>query len=84
MTKITLEIDGRVCSMELPYDDATGTELIKAFCSLMHSQTFLVCTILDSLNEAAEEYVEDLNMRNEPAYIQENPEASVRGVIYHQ
>lgn len=29
MTKISLEIDGRVLSMELPYNDATAEELIK-------------------------------------------------------
>lgn len=32
MTKISLEIDGRVLSMELPYNDATAEELIKRSC----------------------------------------------------
>lgn len=60
MTKISLEIDGRVLSMELPYNDATAEELIKGFCTLMHGQTFLICTIKDSLREAAQDYKEDI------------------------
>lgn len=48
MTKISLEIDGRVLSMELPYNDATAEELI--------------CTIKDSLREAAQDYKEDIEL----------------------
>lgn len=62
MTKITLEIDDRTCSMEMPYNDATATELIKGFCSLMMGQTFLVCTVKDALVEAAEDYKEELDL----------------------
>ena len=62
MTKIALEIDGRILSMELPYNDATATELIKGFCSLMMGQTFLVCTVKDALIEAAEDYKEELDL----------------------
>lgn len=62
MTKISLEIDGRVLSMELPYNDATAEELIKGFCTLMHGQTFLICTIKDSLREAAQDYKEDIEL----------------------
>jgi hypothetical protein len=62
MTKISLEIDGRVLSMELPYNDATAKELIKGFCTLMHGQTFLICTIKDSLREAARDYKEDIEL----------------------
>lgn len=58
MTKISLEIDGRVLSMELPYNDATADELIKGFCTLMHGQTFLICTI----KEAAQDYKEDIEL----------------------
>lgn len=60
MTKISLEIDGRVFSMELPYNDATAEELIKGFCTLMHGQTFLICTIKDALRDAAQDYREDI------------------------
>lgn len=59
MTKISLEIDGRVLSMELPYNDATAEELIKGFCTLIHGQTFL---IKDSLREAAQDYKEDIEL----------------------
>lgn len=38
MTKISLEIDGRVLSMELPYNDATADELIKGFCTIKDSK----------------------------------------------
>lgn len=31
MTKLTLEIDGTICSMEIPYNDVSATELIKGF-----------------------------------------------------
>lgn len=62
MTKISLEIDGRVFSMELPYNDASAEELIKGFCTLMHGQTFLICTIKDSLREAAQDYKEDIEL----------------------
>jgi hypothetical protein len=60
VTKISLEIDGRVFSMELPYNDATAEELIKGFCTLMHGQTFLICTIKDALRDAAQDYREDI------------------------
>lgn len=62
MTKISLEIDGRVCSMELPYNDATAEELIKGFCALMHGQTFLVCTIKNALSETSLDYSEDIEL----------------------
>lgn len=58
MTKLTLEIDGRVFSMELPYNDAT--ELMKGFCSLMQGQTFLAVTVKDALYEAYQDYKEEL------------------------
>nr|DAQ75815.1 MAG TPA: hypothetical protein [Caudoviricetes sp.] len=60
MTKITLEIDGRVFSMELPYNDANATELMKGFCSLMQGQTFLAVTVKDALYEAYQDYKEEL------------------------
>lgn len=60
MTKITLEIDGRVCSMELPYNDANAVELIKGFCSLMQCQTFLTVTVKDTLHEVYQDYKEEL------------------------
>lgn len=62
MTKISLEIEGRILSMELPYNDATAGELIKGFCTLMQGQTFLACTIRDTLTEVAEEYTDELNL----------------------
>lgn len=38
MTKLTLEIDGTICSMEIPYNDVSAAELIKGFGSLMIGQ----------------------------------------------
>lgn len=54
--------------MELPYNDATAEELIKGFCTLMHGQTFLICTIKD----AAQDYREDIELGYEPEYSKED------------
>lgn len=62
MTKLSLEIDGTICSMEIPYNDVSATELIKGFGSLMIGQTFLACTVKDALEEVAEDYGEDLRV----------------------
>lgn len=62
MTKISLEIDGKVLSMELPHDDVTAEELIRSFCALMHGQSFLICSIKDSLSEIALDYKEDIEL----------------------
>lgn len=62
MTKITLEIDKRVFSMESPYSDMTAPELIRGFCSLLQGQTFLTCTVRDALEEIAADYTEELDL----------------------
>lgn len=72
MTKITLEIDKRVVSMELPYNDATAEELIKGFCALMYGQTFLICTIKDVLEDIAQDYREDIELSYESQHSKED------------
>lgn len=62
MTKITLEIDKRVFSMESPYNDMTASELIKGFCSLLQGQTFLTCTVRGALEDVAVDYTEELDL----------------------
>lgn len=62
MTKITLEIDKRIFSMESPYNDMTAEELIKGFCSMLQGQTFLACTIRDALVEVSADYTEEFNL----------------------
>lgn len=59
MTKVTLEIDGVVTSIEFPNNDLTGPELLKGFCSLMHGQTYLIQTIKQSLQEVLDDYRQD-------------------------
>lgn len=72
MTKISLEIDGTICSMEIPYNDVSATELIKGFGSLMIGQTFLACTVKNALEEVAEDYGEDLRVGYESQYSKED------------
>lgn len=72
MTKLTLEIDGTICSMEIPYNDASATELIKGFGSLMIGQTFLACTVKEALEEVAEDYEEDLKIGYESQHTEED------------
>lgn len=72
MTKISLEIDGTICSMEIPYNDASATELIKGFGSLMIGQTFLACTVKNALEEVAEDYGEDLRVSYESQHSKED------------
>lgn len=62
MTKITLEIDKRIFSMESPYNNMTAEELIKGFCSMLQGQTFLACTIRDALVEVSADYTEEFNL----------------------
>lgn len=72
MTKITLEIDGTIYSVEIPYNDVSATELIKGFGSLMIGQTFPAYTVKAALEEVAEDYGEDLKIDYESQYIEKN------------
>lgn len=58
--------------MEIPYNDASATELIKGFGSLMIGQTFLACTVKNALEEVAEDYGEDLRVGYESQYSKED------------
>jgi outer membrane protein assembly factor BamA len=59
-TKITLQIDGRVCSTEMEGNEHTATEIIEAFVGLMVGQTFTERTCYKAMNNIAEErYTED-------------------------
>lgn len=68
MTKITLEIDGTVNTIEFS-EDLNGSELLRAFCSLMIGQTYLICTVKQALKEVADGFRQDttlmLNKGNE-------------------
>lgn len=58
-TKITLQIDGRVCSTEMEGNEHTATEIIEAFVGLMVGQTFTEKTCYKAMHEIAEErYIE--------------------------
>lgn len=61
MTKITLEIDGITNSIEFN-EDLNGTELLRGFCSLMIGQTYLICTVKQSLKEVLDEYRQDATL----------------------
>ena len=54
-TKITLQIDGRVCSTEMEGNEHTATEIIEAFIGLMVGQTFTERTCYKAMNKIAEE-----------------------------
>ena len=59
-TKITLQIDGRVCSTEMEGNEHTATEIIEAFVGLMVGQTFTEKTCYKAMHNIAEErYTED-------------------------
>ena len=59
-TKISLQIDGRVCSTEMEGNEHTASEIIEAFVGLMVGQTFTERTCYKAMNEIAEErYTED-------------------------
>ena len=59
-TKITLQIDGRVCSTEMEGNEHTASEIIEAFVGLMVGQTFTERTCYKAMNNIAEErYTED-------------------------
>jgi outer membrane protein assembly factor BamA len=59
-TKISLQIDGRVCSTEMEGNEHTATEIIEAFVGLMVGQTFTERTCYKAMNNIAEErYTED-------------------------
>ena len=59
-TKISLQIDGRVCSTEMEGNEHTATQIIEAFVGLMVGQTFTERTCYKAMNEIAEErYTED-------------------------
>jgi hypothetical protein len=59
-TKISLQIDGRVCSTEMEGNEHTATEIIKAFIGLMVGQTFTEKTCYKAMyNIALERYTED-------------------------
>ncbi len=59
-TKISLQIDGRVCSTEMEGNELTATEIIEAFVGLMVGQTFTERTCYKAMNKIAEErYTED-------------------------
>jgi outer membrane protein assembly factor BamA len=59
-TKISLQIDGRVCSTEMEGNEHTATEIIEAFIGLMVGQTFTEKTCYKAMNNIAEErYTED-------------------------
>lgn len=66
MTKITLEIDGIINTIEFS-EDLDGTELLSGFCSLMIGQTYLVSTVTKALKEVLDNYTRDiiLNKDNE-------------------
>lgn len=72
MTKLTLEIDGTICSMEIPYNDVSAAELIKGFGSLMIGQTFLACTVKEALEEVAEDYEDELRVDYESQHTEED------------
>lgn len=65
MTKITLEIDNRIFSAEFPYNDVTCSELVEAFCSLLHGQTFVLKTIQKTLKETADGLASELNIQED-------------------
>ena len=54
-TKISLQIDGRVCSTEMEGNEHTATEIIEAFIGLMVGQTFTEKTCYKAMNNIAEE-----------------------------
>ena len=59
-TKITLQIDGRVCSTEMEGNEHTASDLLEAFVGLMVGQTFTEKTCYKAMNNIAEErYRED-------------------------
>ena len=59
-TKISLQIDGRVCSTEMEGNEHTASDIIEAFVGLMVGQTFTEKTCYKAMNNIAEErYTED-------------------------
>ena len=59
-TKISLQIDGRVCSTEMEGNEHKASDIIEAFVGLMVGQTFTEKTCYKAMSELAEErYTED-------------------------
>jgi len=54
-TKISLQIDGRVCSTEMEGNEHTASEIIEAFIGLMVGQTFTERTCYKAMYNIAEE-----------------------------
>ena len=54
-TKISLQIDGRVCSIEMEGNEHRASEIIEAFVGLMVGQTFTEKTCYKAMHEIAEE-----------------------------
>ena len=54
-TRLTLEQSDKKITWEVPYEDATGEDLVQAFYSLMIGMTFLPTTIRQSMQEFVED-----------------------------
>jgi len=54
-TKISLQIDGRVCLTEMEGNEHTASEIIEAFVGLMVGQTFTEQTCYKAMQELVEE-----------------------------
>jgi hypothetical protein len=54
-TRLTLEQSDKKITWEVPYEDATGEDLVQAFYSLMIGMTFLPTTIRQSMKEFVED-----------------------------
>lgn len=54
-TRLTLEQSDKKITWEVPYEDATGEDLVQAFYSLMIGLTFLPTTIRQSMQEFVED-----------------------------
>jgi len=54
-TKISLQIDGRVCSTEMDGNEHTASDIIEAFVGLMVGHTFTEFTCYEAMRQIAEE-----------------------------
>jgi hypothetical protein len=54
-TRLTLEQSDKKITWEVPYEDATGEDLVQAFYSLMIGMTFLPTTVRQSMQEFVED-----------------------------
>ncbi len=54
-TRLTLEQSDKKITWEVPYEDATGEDLVQAFYALMIGISFLPVTIRQSMREFVED-----------------------------